>query len=339
MGLGPRLRPGRGFDASASGRDTPAQLAAMVAGTQRATVVLGGCVLGNVVDQELATKALEVSSIICVTGHGGATLAYADVVLPATVQHERTGTVTNLEGRVTAVVPKIGAPGAAWSDVAIASELAIEWGQSLGLDSIELTAQAIEETTGYAALSVLQDQAFDGVVMGLNVTPVARHAMDPMAFPGIRSTKTVGLGESTGTTTLLDASTLATTSSAAPTDVTLSKVDVPLADAYAFRLVLARRLYDRGVAMQGSPALTGLVGATRLVLHSSDLDRLGLASGARVLVRAAGGNFEIDVETDDTVLRGTCVAPLGTLDANGFNVVSMMIDPSSPVTQLRLETR
>jgi hypothetical protein len=58
-----------------------------------------------------------------------------------------------------------------------------------------------------------------------------------------------------------------------------------------------------------------------------------------VLVRAAGGNFEIDVETDDTVLRGTCVAPLGTLDANGFNVVSMMIDPSSPVTQLRLETR
>jgi NADH-quinone oxidoreductase subunit G len=339
MGLGPRLRPGRGFDASASGRDTPAQLAAMVQGTQRATVVLGGCVLGNVVDQELATKALEASSIICVSGHGGATLAYADVVLPATVQHERTGTVTNLEGRVTAVVPKIGAPGSAWSDVAIASELAIEWGQSLGLDSIELTAQAIEETTGYAALSVLQDQAFDGVVMGLNVTPVARHAMDPMAFPGIRSTKTVGLGESTGTTTLLDASTLATTSSAVPTDVTLSKVDVPLADAYAFRLVLVRRLYDRGVAMQGSPALTGLVGATRLVLHPSDLDRLGLASGARVLVRAAGGDFEIDVETNDTVLRGTCVAPLGTLDANGFNVVTMMIDASSPVTQLRLETR
>lgn len=310
----------------------------MVAGTQRTTVVLGGCLLGNVVDQDLACSALETSSVIAVTGHGGPSLAYADVVLPAQVQHERTGTVTNLEGRVTAVAPKIGAPGSAWSDVAIASELALTWGQDLGLDSIELCAKVIEDTTGYAALSVLQDQAFDGVVMGLSVTPVARQAMDPMAFPGIRSTRTVGLGESTGATSLLDASTTTTTAASTPTDVALSRVDVPLADAYAFRLVLVRRLYDRGVAMQGSPALSGLVGATRLVVHPSDLDRLGLASGARVLVRAPGGDFEIDVETDETVLRGTCVAPWGTLDANGVNVVAMMVDPSSPVTQLRLET-
>jgi NADH-quinone oxidoreductase subunit G len=338
MGLSPRLRPGRGVDPSASGRDTPAQLAAMVAGTQRATVILGGCLLGNVADQDLARSALAASSVIAVTGHGGASLAYADVVLPAQVQHERTGTVTNLEGRVTAVAPKISAPGSAWSDVAIAAELALAWGEDLGLDSIELCAQAIEESTGYAALSVLQDQAFDGVVMGLHVAPVARHAMDPMAFPGIRSTKIAGLAESTGATSLLDSHSTATTVGSRPGDVELSKVDVPLADAYAFRLVLVRRLYDRGVAMQGSPALSGLVGATRLVVHPSDLDRLGLASGARVLVRAPGGDFEIDVDTDDTVLRGTCVAPWGTLDANGVNVVTMMIDPGSPVTQLRLET-
>jgi NADH-quinone oxidoreductase subunit G len=338
MGLSPRLRPGRGVDPSASGRDTPAQLAAMVAGTQRATVILGGCLLGNVADQDLARSALAASSVIAVTGHGGASLAYADVVLPAQVQHERTGTVTNLEGRVTAVAPKISAPGSAWSDVAIAAELALAWGEDLGLDSIELCAQAIEESTGYAALSVLQDQAFDGVVMGLHVAPVARHAMDPMAFPGIRSTKIAGLAESTGATSLLDSHSTATTVGSRPGDVELSKVDVPLADAYAFRLVLVRRLYDRGVAMQGSPALSGLVGATRLVVHPSDLDRLGLASGARVLVRAPGGDFEIDVDTDDTVLRGTCVAPWGTLDANGVNVVTLMIDPGSPVTQLRLET-
>ncbi len=338
MGLSPRLRPGRGVEPSASGRDTTAQLAAMVAGTQRATVVLGGCLLGNVVNQDLACSALETSSVIAVTGHGGPSLAYADVVLPAQVQYERTGTVTNLEGRVTAVAPKIGAPGSAWSDVAIASELALTWGQDLGLDSIELCAKVIEDTTGYAALSVLQDQAFDGVVMGLSVTPVARHAMDPMAFPGIRSTRTVGLGESTGATSLLDASTTTTTTASTPTDVALARVDVPLADAYAFRLVLVRRLYDRGVAMQGSPALSGLVGATRLLVHPSDLDRLGLASGARVLVRAPGGDFGIDIDTDETVLRGTCVAPWGTLDANGDNVVAMMVDPSSPVTQLRLET-
>ena len=339
MGLGPRLRPGRGFDPSARGRDTHAQLRAMASGTQRVTLVLGGCLLGNVVDQALATSALEAATVIAVTGHGGATLAYADVVLPASVQHERTGTVTNLEGRVTAVAPKVSAPGSAWPDVAIAAELALAWGQDLGLGSVELCAQAIEETTGYAALSVLQDQAFDGVVMGREVTPVARHAMDPMAFPGIRSTKTAGLAESTGATTLLDATTTATTRAASADDVRIDKVDVPLADAYALRLVLARRLYDRGVAMQGSPALQGLISTTTLLVHPRDLDHLGLASGARVKVRARGGDFEIGVVTDETVLRGTCVAPLGTLDETGANVVAQMIDATSAVTQLRLETQ
>lgn len=339
MGLSPRLRPGRGFDATASGRDTPAQLAAMADGTQRTTLVLGGCVLGNVLDQQLATAALAASHVIAVTGHGGATLAYADVVLPAAVSHERSGTVTNLEGRVTAVAPKISAPGAAWSDVAIASELALEWGQDLGLGSVELCAKVIEESTGYAAVSVLQDQAFDGVVMGCDVAPVARRAMDPMAFPGIRSTKTAGLGESTGATVMLDAATSATTLGATSRDVRVATVEVPLADAYALRLVVARRLYDRGVAMQGSPALAGLVATTTLVVHPRDLDHLGLSSGARVLVRARGGDVEIGVVTDESVVRGTCVTSLGTLDENGANVLTRMFDPSSPVTQVRLETR
>jgi anaerobic selenocysteine-containing dehydrogenase len=288
-------------------------------------------------DVDLATQGLTAAKVIAVTGHGGATLAFADVVLPASVQHERAGTVTNLEGRVTAVAPKISAPGSAWPDVAIAAELALEWGQDLGLGSVELAAKAIEESTGYAALSVLQDQAFDGVVMGLNVTPVARHAMDPMAFPGIRSTKTAGLGDSTGTTTLLDATNDASTKSATLADVVIPAVDVPLADAYALRLVLARRLYDRGISMQGSPDVAALIPETTLTVHPSDLDHLGLVSGARVKVRAAGGDFEIGVLTDETVLRGTCVAPIGTL-ASGVNVVAKMIDSSSPVTQLRLET-
>ncbi len=338
MGLAPRLRPGRGFDAAASGRDTPAQLEAMAHGVQRTTVLLGGCVLGNVVDTELATRALTASNVIAVTGHGGATLAYADVVLPASVQHERTGTVTNLEGRVTAVAAKVGAPGAAWHDVAIASELALAWGQDLGLGSVELTARAIEETTGYAALSVLQDQAFDGVVTGLHATPVARHPMDPMAFPGIRSTKTVGLGDSTGATTLLDATTRSVATTAQRSDVVIPVVDVPLADAYALRLVLARRLYDRGVAMQGSSDVAALIAETTLGVHPSDLDHLGLASGARVMVRGGAGDAEVEVRTDETVLRGTCVAPLGTVAA-GVDVLSRLIDRSSPVTQVRLETR
>ena len=338
MGLSPRLSPGRGVNASSTGRDTPSQLGAMVEGTQRVTLLLGGCLLGNVIGVEHARAALEASRVIAVTGHGDATLAYADVVLPAAVQHERLGTVTNLEGRVTAVVPKISAPGSAWSDVAIASELALEWGQDLGLASVEFAARAIEDTTGYAALSVLQDRAFDGVLMGLQATPVARQAMDPMAFPGIRSTKTDGLGESSGSVSALELSSDVVTRHATLNDVAVHRVDVPLADAYALRLVLVRRLYDRGNAMQGSPDLAALIGETALAVHPRDLDHLGLTSGARVLARCAGGDFKLSVVTDETVLRGTCVAPIATL-AGGIDVVARMFDPSSPVSQLRLETR
>ena len=338
MGLSPRLRPGRGFDATVDGRDTAAQLAAMVAGTQRATILLGGCLLGNVVDTELASAALAASKVIAVTGHGGATLAHADVVLPAAVSYERTGTVTNLEGRVTALAPKISAPGSAWSDVAIAAELALAWGQDLGLGSVELAAQAIEETTGYAALSVLQDQAFEGVVVGLDATPIARHAMDPMAFPGIRSTRTAGLGDSTGATVQLDVEGVAATAAAQRSDVSVTSLDVPPADAYALRVVLVHRLYDRGIAMQGSPALAGLVEETTLGVHPSDLDRLGVASGDVLTVRASGGDFTAPVVTDESIVRGTCVAAVAT-QRDGVDLVAKILDPSSPVSQVRLETR
>ncbi|HEY5009595.1 MAG TPA: molybdopterin-dependent oxidoreductase, partial [Acidimicrobiales bacterium] len=166
MGLAPQLRPGRGFDAASTGRDALAQLEALRAGEQSALLLLGGCLLGNVLDEAGAREALDRADVVVVTGHGGASLAYADVVLPAAVQHERLGTVTNIEGRVTAVAPKIVAPGSAWPDVAIASELAEELGQSIGLASVEQAAQTIEETTGYPALSVLNDSTSDGVVVG-----------------------------------------------------------------------------------------------------------------------------------------------------------------------------
>jgi NADH dehydrogenase/NADH:ubiquinone oxidoreductase subunit G len=123
-------------------------------------------VLGNVLDVAGASAALENADVVVVTGHGGKTLAYADVVLPAAVQHERRGTVTNIEGRVTAVAAKIVAPGSAWPDVAIASELAEQCGQSLGLASVEQAAKVIEETTGYPALGVLNDVTDEGALVG-----------------------------------------------------------------------------------------------------------------------------------------------------------------------------
>ena len=337
MGLAPGLRPGRGFDASASGRDFFAQLDAMIAGTQRATIVLGD-VLDNVVDVEAATRALAASEVIVVTGHGGPTLAHADVVLPVAVSYERTGTVTNLEGRVSALAPKIVAPGSAWSDVAVAAELALTYGVDLGLTSIESAARQLEETTGYPALSVLQDADFEGALVGPTAAPARRRAMDPMAFPGIRSTKTVGLGDSTGALAVLDATDVGSVAAATRGDVRRDTVELPAPDAYALRLVLARDLYDHGSAMQGSPALSALVAPARVRVHPSDLDRLGVASGTVVDVRGSLGVVSLPIEADEGAIRGTCVLGVGCVDADGEPIAARLREDAL-VTQVRLETR
>jgi NADH-quinone oxidoreductase subunit G len=339
MGLGPRLRPGRGFDAESVGRDALGQFEAIRAGEQTALLMLGGCLLGNVLDVVAAREALDTADVVVVTGHGGASLAYADVVLPAAVQHERLGTVTNIEGRVTAVAPKIVAPGSAWPDVAIASELAEELGQSIGLSSVEQAAKTIEETTGYPALSVLNDSTSDGVVVGDLGERSARRPLDPMAFPGIRSTESVGLGAHTGTTSLVDVAKTTSTTPATLDDLGASdKIDVPLADAYALLVNLSRRLYDNGIAVQGSPSLATLKAVSVLHLNHFDLDRLGVVTGDVVGVNGPRGSIRLPVALDDTVPRGVTEIAFGSLDADGEDVVRPILDGGGVISQVRLET-
>ncbi len=339
MGLAPQLRPGRGFVRGASGRDALAQLAAIRNGEQTALLLLGGSLRGNVLDVVGATEALELAEVVVVAGHGGSTLAYADVVLPAAVQFERTGTVTNIEGRVTAVAPKIVAPGSAWPDVAIASELAEELGQTLGLASIEETARAIEETTGYPALSVLGDSSSDGVVAGHADEQTLRRPLDPMAFPGIHSTEVLGLGADTGATTIGDVDATSVVTSATLDQVTTGqKVDVPLADSYSLRVNLSRRLYDDGVAVRGTPALTNLKAVTVLHLNHFDLDRLGAKPGDVVGVTGPRGTVQLPVALDDAVPRGATEVAFGSLDAQGHDVIRPLFHASSIVVQVRLDT-
>jgi NADH-quinone oxidoreductase subunit G len=339
MGLAPRLRPGRGFDGQSDGRDTLAQLEALRTGEQTALLMLGGCVLGNVLDVVGARDALDKADVVVVTGHGGASLAYADVVLPAAVQHERLGTVTNIEGRVTAVAPKIVAPGSAWPDVAIASELAEELGQSIGLASVEETAKTIEETTGYPALSVLNDATSDGVVVGDVAERSARRPLDPMAFPGIRSTEAVGLGANAGTTALADVASMTSTTPATLADLGASdKLDVPLADAYSLRVNLSRRLFDNGIAVQGSPSLATLKAVSVLRLNHFDLDRLGVVTGDVVGVNGPRGSVRLPVALDDAVPRGVTEIAFGSLDAEGDDVVRPILDGGDVISQIRLES-
>jgi NADH-quinone oxidoreductase subunit G len=341
MGLGPRLRPGHGYDASCEGRNTLAQLEALRTGEQTAVLLLGGGLLGNMLDPDAAVAALEAAKVVVVTGHGGRTLAHADVVLPATVQHERHGTVTNIEGRVTNVTPKISAPGSAWNDVAIAAELAEQYGQSLGLDSVELCAKVIEETTGYPALSVMNDLSDEGAIVSRVKERIERRPLDPMAFPGIKSTNTVGLAEFSGALVGGPVTAASPRPVATLDDVAAGRgVEVGHYDAYGLALNVTRRLYDHGIAVQGSPALANLVAHTAASINHFDLDRLGLSTDDVVQVNAPKGPLSLSVVLSDDAPRGTISVVFGSLDDEGHDgTTAALYDPTSVITQMKLETK
>ncbi len=189
-------------------------------------------------------------------------------------------------------------------------------------------------------MSVANDELHDGAVVGRLDATSLRHALDPMAFPGIRSAESVGLASYTGATVETNAVDSVHTRPAT-LDVLghAPNLEVPLADAYSLRLVVSRRLYDRGVAMQGSPALDNLIKATTLSLNHVDLDRLGVEAGAIVRVTGAQGSVRLAVQLNEEVARGSADVAFGTLSATGEDALAALLDPTSVISQVRVETR
>ena len=335
MGLAPDVGPGRAR-VEVPGRDFRAQIEAMLSGTQRVTVALGD-LLTNSTRPDDVRRGLTSSALVVVTGHGGETLEFADVVLPASVGYERRGTVTNLEGRVSALAAKVTAPGAAWDDVTIAAE----WASSLGVDfawaSLESVSAEIEARTGYPALSILEDGTYDGVVVDGGGVLATRRPLDPIATPGLRSTQTVGVPVSVGAVRAETPPPVGQVRR--PTPVVGTARPHPAPDAYALRLVAAKHLYDEGTMVMGSPALARLVSPAVLAVHPLDLEHFALDDGQVVAARSARGEVLTRVVADDTVVRGTVVVALHSRDENGVDLVGTLYEPESAWTRVRVESR
>ena len=239
MGLAPGLLPGRvsldagrqrftaawgsvPADAGLDAADILASMAGEVvngggdgAGTQvRALVLLGADPLSDFPDHAVAKAALSAGHfVVAVTGHPSQSVdAHADVVLPCAIQHERAGTTTNLEGRVSRLGPKLSAPGFAWPDWMIAAELADALGADLGTQSANDLAEELERTAaayhGLTPAVLSSDVAHDGILVPL-VDGVPGRAdvepIDPMALPGVESVERQGAPPRVGTGSSLPA--------------------------------------------------------------------------------------------------------------------------------------
>ena len=391
MGMAPGVLPGRvGLDEgrawfeaawgtvpTATGRDATSMLRALSEGAMRAVVLVGADPVQDFPDRQLAEAALaNAEFVVAVDAFLSPSAALADVVLPATMAHERAGTTTNIEGRITRLGQKLVAPGQCWPDWMIAAELAERMSGGLGLSSIAEIWDEVERLApSHVGITrrVLDDPAArDGVVAPLAASPVRitmRRALppfDPMGTPGIDAVEAQGAptragltvlgtgvpdpvvtgngagsnGNSTGTGEGADA----TRPARLAWPQTVEAPVVPSPDSYSLRLVSRRALYDTGVQLEASPALAPLASAAVVRVHPAELGTLGVGDGDRVRVRSGRGALVLEARADEGVLRGVAVIrfnldaePMAGDEDSGAGA-SALIDADQAVVDVRLET-
>ncbi len=393
LGLAPGFLPGRvtldgarahfgeawGSVPDAPGLDTTGALAAAAAGELDALVLLGADLLRDYPDRAAATAALERAPFVLAVGaFADDAAAHADVFLPTSVWGEKSGSATNLEGRVVRLAGLVTPVGATMADWRIAAELALRFGADFALETVaDVQDEIARVAPAYVGVDAsLLRRARDGVVVPIVDHPdeIVVHATveyqagvswEPIR-PGVAAEETAtsaaGSGAvaaaGTGAGTTIEpgltmrgpapdedaaqgiAAAVAEEASVRP-GIHRWTGDAPPApsvprDAYSLRLVAARRLYDAGRSSSRSRAIAGLAPGAALVVHPSDLLRVGVTH-EDVLVRVTSerGSVTLPVRIDAAVAPGTAfmaVAQPG--DVGPFD----LIDVDAPVTELRVET-
>jgi NADH-quinone oxidoreductase subunit G len=331
MGLAPGVLPGRtsladandwytaawGKVPAARGLDTTGILQAAAEGALDVLMMLGADPLSDFPDRDLATRALENVKIkISVDILPNASVQVADIVLPAAGFAERSGTHTNIEGRITRLGQKVTAPGVAWPDWVIAAELAIRLDADLGFESIEDIWNEIETvvpTHHGITLAALQDKANrDGLVAPL---PIGSSQEAPTGGEEQKVRRPVG---------------------SVPEEIkhrVVKPATVPPVDGYGVRLVSGRKLYDLGTHVQFSPHLADLIQPMVLRVNPLTLGAMGI-DGETVKVRSSRGEVEVAVKADETIPRDVAIWPFNV----DVNSPANHIDISQAVTNVRLET-
>ena len=358
---------------AARGLDAAGILRAAADGKIDTLVLLGADPLADFPDRDLAERGLAgARTVIACDQFLTESVKQADVVLPAAGYAEVDGTTTNLEGRVTSVARKVTPPGTAQADWGIAAELAYRLGTDLGLESPAQIADEIAAVApafaglAHGALRTAAGQ--DGVVVALPARRNGHGAPEPEpATAGEAGTE----GEP-ATAAGAEATVDVPPTSAAPAEPAAvaaaeaavegdgvaddaeeaaeggagsgapevgvplpvwTIIDPPLLDAYSLRLVVTRKLYDRGTLVRSSPSLADLAEPATLRLNPQDFDRLGVGAGDDVRVTSNRGNVTVPTVPDGGVPRG--IALVHANQAGGR--ANVLIDGNAPVTDVRVE--
>ena len=314
MGMAPGVLPGRvsldggrewfidvwGGVPEHRGLDAAGMLAAAAEGRMHALLLLGADPLSDFPDRALARRGLSNAGfVVAVDMFRTASVELADVVLPAAGYAEKSGSATNIEGRVTRLGQKVTAPGTARADWEIAVDVASRVGTELGFDTLEMLSDEVARVapaySGVTTSSLRQEK--NGFVVPL--AGVEREGPELLGAP--------------------DAA---------------DPGSPPAIDAYSLRLVTSRDLYDDGVHVVKNPFFAPLRRPAVLRLNHYDLDRLGVAPGGDVRVTSPRASLVLPVASDDGVPRGSAFLTYN-LGAEG---AADLLDAAAIVTDVRVET-
>jgi NADH-quinone oxidoreductase subunit G len=318
----------------------------------------------------------KVRFVVAVGAFTGDAADRADVFLPASVWGEKVGTTTNIEGRVMRLARLVTPEGTTMPDWRIATELALRFGVDFGFDTVEDVQDEIARVApAFAGVDAsLLRRARDGAVLPISEFPeeIVLHSVfgvttgrswEPIP-PGIASEDThvssIGTGavaeSGTGSSATIKpglvtesgelssgeavVEAVAASGAEAPAlyawDRVASETTTVPIDAYSLRLVAARTLYDAGRTAARGPSLASLAPGSALIVHPSDLGRLGVAAeGDNVRITSAKATVIMPVRTDAATAPGTAfmaVAQPGDVGPNDLVTVT------DPVTELRVET-
>jgi NADH-quinone oxidoreductase subunit G len=327
------------------GRDAAGILRAAADGKVDTLVLLGADPLADFPDRDLAERGLAgARTVIACDQFLTESVKQADVVLPASGYAEVEGTTTNIEGRVSTLAQKVTPPGTAQSDWVIAANLADRLDHDLELESVGQIAAEIEALapsfTGLTRARLATQEARDGVVVPLPTTraPAEPDGETPETADGDAATGEL-VDEAPAEVAVTPESTPDAAGPHAPEpgipvpDWTV--IDPPSLDAYSLRLVVGRKLYDRGTLLRHSPSLAELAEPSTLRMNPQDFDRLGVAAGDRVRITSSRGHVTVPTVPDAAVPRATAL-----LHANmAGGRVNVLLDGNAPVTDVRVERR
>ena len=326
------------------GLDATGILRAAADGKINVLVLLGADPLADFPDAGLAKRALDGAGfVIAVDAFLSDSSKRADVFLPSTLWGEKSGTVTNLEGRVQRVSRKVSPEGTAMDDWRIATELAYRLGHDFDLATVDEVADEMANVVPaqLGVDSALLRRARDGVVL-----PVRAH-LDEIVL----RTGDLTIMAEDGATASWDPIKV---EGEAPDDEDLEEVvaeveeppalyewdrvvpdgNVPPRDQYALRLVTGRTLYDGGRIVSETPLLATLAPVPVLRVNPHELEHLGVASGTEVRLTSTRGTLTRPLVADPDVPVGVAVMPFAA-DGTG---PALFIDVNEPVTDLRVET-